>query len=321
MQRTIIMPVANGVLPRPQGGRITGMFVMDANGQMAAQIGVGHDILVCPWLEEENTLYPVGVLSRVLDISRETAADEQGNQLSLLVVVLEGREHARWNRFKNTNTFIFTDDIEIMDLKRTRADYPAISGAGWTPGGGYTEFRGKHDIPVTLYGSEWETGREVSITANLGGLVEQEQAHTIEHAIIRALKIYGLCTPRTLMEAVIQETVELKRSVENSIRFALPEVLGRTNSGMCGNPMTNLAQFYLSNRFVDNLEAGKSLERSLRDARKTAMSQITQDLGLTMQPGVRVLQGLKKGMSHDDTVLKLETYKKVIKRFPFDPWS
>jgi hypothetical protein len=51
------------------------------------------------------------------------------------------------------------------------------------------------------------------------------------------------------------------------------------------------------------------------------MSQLTQDLGLTMQQGVRVLQGLKKGMSHDDTPLKIDICKKVIGRFPLDPWG
>lgn len=317
----MIMPVANGVLPRPQGGRITGMFVVDTSQPMPYRLTVGQDILVCPWLEEEGSLYPVGVLSRIVDISQETAADDQGNTLPLLVLVLEGREHVRWNRFQHMGTFFFSDAVERMDLKKTRKDYPAVSGAGWSPAGGYTEFRGKQDIPVTLYGTEWETGREVSITANLGGLVEQEQAHTIEHAMIRALKVYGLCTARTLLEAAIRETSELKRSVETSIRFTLPEILGRTRSGMCGNPMTNLAQFYLTHGVIDNLQAGKSLDRSLTEARNTAMSHLTQQLGLTTQPGLRVLQGLKKGMSHDDTILKLETYKKVIRRFPFDPWN
>jgi hypothetical protein len=118
-----------------------------------------------------------------------------------------------------------------------------------------------------------------------------------------------------------QETSELKQSVETSIRFSLPEALGVTRSGACGNPMTNLARFYLAREFVSNVEAGRSLNESLTKARRRTMSQLTQDLGLTMQPGLRALQGLKKGMSHDDTPLKINICKKVIGRFPFDPWE
>lgn len=189
------------------------------------------------------------------------------------------------------------------------------------PAGGYTEFRSKTDIPVTLYGTDLESGKEVSIKANLGGLVEQEHAHTIEHAVIRALKTYGLCTAKTLLEAMTKETAELKHSVETSIKYNLPEVLGLTASGACGNPMTSLAQFYLAQTFVSNVAAGNSLTESLTKARRATMSKLTQDLELTMQPGVRVLQGLKKGMSHDDTPLKIEICKKVIGRFPSDPWG
>lgn len=29
----LVFPVANGVLPRPQGGRITGMFVVEQGGR------------------------------------------------------------------------------------------------------------------------------------------------------------------------------------------------------------------------------------------------------------------------------------------------
>lgn len=321
MQQMLIMPVANGVLPRPHGGKVTGIFIMDQGGRALSEIGVGHDIFVCSWSVEREELYPVGVVARIMDISQERAADETGQEIPVLMAVLEGREHARWHTLHTAGSYLFSSDIENMNLAGMRQEYPSISGAGWMPAGGYTEFRGKADIPVTIYGSDLESGDQVSINANLGGLVKQEQAHTIEHAIIRALRTCGLCTPRTLMESIIKETDELKQSVETSIRYQMPEALGRTASGACGNAMTNLAQFYLTQGFIDNIQAGRSLDESLDKARRNTMSRLTQDLGLTMQPGLRALQGLKKGMSHDDTPLKLEICKKVIKRFPFDPWE
>jgi hypothetical protein len=130
-----------------------------------------------------------------------------------------------------------------------------------------------------------------------------------------------LCTVRTLLDSFDKETDELKQTLEFSMRYSMPEFLGITASGACGNPMTNLARFYLSQELISNIDAGKSLNASLADARRSTMSQLTQDLGVTMQQGQRVLQGLKKGMSHDDTQLKVEACKKVIGRFPFDPWE
>lgn len=316
-----ILPVVNGVLPRPDGGRISGVFVFEQGGEALAKAGAGRDVLVCPWVEEEDGLYPVGVVARLAAIGPQTAVDAAGRELPVLLAVLEGRGHARWNSLQATGGFIASADVEAMNLKAMRKEYPAISGAGWLPAGGYTEFRDPTDIAVTIYGTDIETGKEVNLRANVGGLVTREQAHTVEHGIIRALHVYGLCTPRTLLSAMARETDELKRSVEFGLRFALPEVIGRTATGACGNPMTNLAQFYLAREFVDNVAAGKSLPRSLLDARRRTMSQLTGDLGLTMQRDLRVLQGLKKGMSHDDTPLRVETAKKLIGRFPPEPWQ
>ncbi|WP_312339756.1 hypothetical protein [Anaerospora hongkongensis] len=317
----LVFPVANGVLPRPQGGRITGMFVVEQGGQMLADIGVGNDIVACPWVVDEQALYPVGVVSRIADLAENRITDAAGADIPVLIAVLEGREHVRWHNLKQAGHNVYTDELEELDWRFMRKEYPVVSGAGWMPEGGYTEFRDSMDIPVTVYGKDLQTGQEVSITANLGGLVTQEQAHTIEHAMIRSLRTYCLCTPRTLADSIVQETDELKKSLDFSIRYSMPETLGLTASGACGNAMTNMAQIYLAHDFVQNLEAGKSLNDSLAKARKTTMSQLTQDLGLTMQSGLRVLQGLKKGMSHDDTRLRLEIYKKVIRRFPISPWE
>lgn len=317
----LIMPVANGVLPRAQGGTITGMFIIENGGQLLLDVGVGKEILICPWIVEEQGLYPVGVIVRIINIWNHAVVDETGVEIPVLMAKLEGRGHARWHTLRTAGSYIYSNDVEHLNLKKLRKDYPSISGAGWAPQGGYTEFRDKSDIPVTLYGNDLETGQQVSITANLGGLVELEQAHTIEHSVIRALNTYGLCTPRTLVASMSRETDELKKSVEFSIKHTMPEVLGLTASGACGNPMTNLAQVYLAQEFVSNIEAGKSLNESLDKARRSTMSQLTDDIGLTMNQGIRVLQGLKKGMVHDDTILKLQTYKKVISRFPFEPWG
>ncbi|WP_425059758.1 hypothetical protein SCACP_03600 [Sporomusa carbonis] len=317
----LIMPVANGILPRPLGGTITGMFIIESGGQLLMDAGIGRDILICPWIVDQQGLYPVGVIVRIMNIWNQTVADGTGAEIPVIMAKLEGRGHARWHTMRTSGNYIYSSDVEHINLKKMRKEYPAISGAGWSAQGGYTKFRDKSDIPVTIYGTDLETGREVSMTANLGGLVELEQAHTIEHSVIRALNTYGLCTPRTLVESMSRETDELKKSVEFSIKHTMPEVLGLTASGACGNPMTNLAQFYLAQEFVSNIEAGKSLNESLDKARRATMSQLTEDIGLTMQQGVRVLQGLKKGMAHDDTLLKIETYKRVISRFPFEPWE
>lgn len=315
-----IFPVANGVMPRPHGGKISGVFLAEQGGAGLVQAGVGREVLICPWVAEDEGIYPIGVRARILDLWSQRAEDEAGNELAVLMAVLEGSEHARWHTLRAAGSFLVSDDVETMDFKASRKEYPVISGAGWVPAGGYTEFRDSADIPVTVYGTDLERGREVSVKANLGGLVSQEQAHTIEHGIIRALHTYGLCTPRTLIQSMSRETAELRRSVELGFRFAMPEILGRTHSGACGNPMTNLAQFYLAQEFIDNVAAGKSLPESILAARRKAMSHLTGDLGLTAERGLRALQGLKKGMAHDDTPLKVEICKKVLSRFSLEPW-
>jgi hypothetical protein len=297
------------------------MFVMEQGGSLLEQAGKGFDILVCPWIADSAALYPVGVVARIMDVVPQTIVDETTGEIQVLLAVLEGRGHARWHSLRSTDNYIFSSDIEHLNFNHMRKAYPVISGAGWQPAGGYTEFRDKTDIPVTIYGTDLESGQEIHITANLGGLVEQEQAHTIEHAVIRALRTYGLCTVRTLLDSMVKETNELKQSIEYSIRFTMPEFLGLTATGACGNQMTNLAQVYLAQEFVDNLNAGKTLNDSLLNARKETMSQLTGNLGLTMERGLRVLQGLKKGMSHDDTPIKVEVCKKILNRFPYEPWG
>lgn len=321
MQPIAIMPVANGILPRPDGGQITGMFVLEQGGRILSDLGIGRELLICPFSVDDQELYPVGVVARIADMWSENYPTENGEDIPVVIAVLEGRGHARWHSYQAAGAYLISRDVEFLHFKMTRKEYPVISGAGWMPEGGYTEFRDKHDIPVTIYGTDIQSGQEVSLKGNLGGLVELEQAHTIEHAVIRALRVYGLCTAKTLRDSIGKETDELKKSVEYSIKYTMPEALGITASGACGNPMTNLAQVYLAQEFVNNVSMGKNLNESIESARKATMSQLVQDMNITMRQDLRALQGLKKGMSHDDTLLSLEVYKKVIGRFPFEPWE
>lgn len=316
----VIMPVANGIMPHPDSGRITAMFIFETGGQILNDLGPNNDILVCPWVIEEQALYPVGVVCRILKLWTQTVVDEDNNEIQAVMAVLEGRYHARWSSFTIVGMYILSSDVERIDLKMMRKSYPSISVAGWMPLGGYTEFRSRNDIPVTIYGQDLSNAEKVSLTGNLGGIISEEKAHTIEHAIIRALRTYGLCTPKTLKISMEREATELKNSVEYSIRYQLPEVLGITNSGVCGNPMTNMAQLYLAKDFIKNIKAGENYEHALTKARRKTMSKLTQELNISTDKGLRVLQGLKHGMKHDDTDVDIAVLKRILTRFPFDPW-
>ena len=177
-----------------------------------------------------------------------------------------------------------------------------------------------NDLPMTIYGVEYESGNEVSLSGNVGGLLSPEQAHTIEHAIIRSLQKYAMCTPKTLAKAVLEEGRELKRSVEIGYKLRRPEVFGVTSSGACGNPLTNLAQFYLAKEMVESIDEGYSIIESMETARRKALSKLTDELELTTEIGLRALQGLKKGMLHDDSPIAQKYTKRVLRRFPPSPW-
>lgn len=316
---TLLIPVLNGILPRPGGGRAMGGF-LEPDPQKAAPLEQGNNVFVCPLVPADGSLYRIGVLAKVADIQRQTVELPGSVRMSALTLLLEGSLHARWGTLSPAGAFVMADGLEPVDFRKSRSEYPVVSGAGWAAQGGFTEFRSLGDIPVTLYGTDIERNLEVRMTGNLKGLVSLESAHTIEHAMLRSLKTYGLCTPRTLQEAMRAETEELTWSVEKSMRFALPEVLGNTQAGACGNPMTNMARFYLFQEFTERIDGGMETDQALRQARRSAMSRLTGDLGLTAEPGLRALQGLKKGMRHDDSPLSIELCKKILARFPLEPW-
>ena len=319
---TLLIPVVNGVLPRPGGGRAVGGFV-DRGG--TAGLEPGREVFVCPLTPQDGTLYRVGVLAKVADVRRQvpipaSVAATGSEPMAIVALVLEGVVHARWSKLQFVHTALHVDGLEALDFKSMRGEYPVVSGACWLPQGGFTEFRSLADIPVTIYGNDIEHNAPVQIAANLKGLVSQETAHTIEHAMIRSLRTYGLCTARTLQEAMRRETEELTWSVEKSMRFALPEVLGQTQAGACGNPMTHLAQFYMFQELSDQIKQNDMTAFSMDKARRAVMSRLTGELGLTSEPGLRALQGLKKGMAHDDSPLGADLCKKILRRFPLEPW-
>ena len=315
---TLLIPVINGVMPRPGGGRSVGGFLDRSRGPL---LETGMNAFVCPLAPVDGSLYRVGVLAKVIDAKRQMLDLPGGESTPFVTLVLEGVSHARWNTVAFLQGSLQVDGLDPLDFKAMRADYPVVSGAGWIPQGGYTEFRSLSDIPVTLYGNDIERNTSVQMQANLKGLVSLETAHTIEHAMIRSLRMYGLCTTRTLQESMRQETAELTWSVEKSMRYALPEVLGQTQAGACGNPMTNLAQFYMFQELAEQIKQSDDVNLSLDKARHSAMSRLTGELGLTSQPGLRALQGLKKGMYHDDSPLGDELCKKILRRFPLEPWQ
>ena len=316
---TLLIPVVNGILPRPGGGRSAGGFV-EGPPDCTPKFESGVNVFICPMLPSTGALYRVGVLAKVLDVGSQKIEIAGHDSVRFVSLLIEGSVHARWKTLSMRQGYVMAEGLEAMDFRGMRAEYPVVSGAGWVPQGGCTEFRSPGDIPVTLYGSDIERGTRVSLQGNLKGLIELESAHTVEHAMIRSLHTYGLCTALTLQQAMREETEELSWSVEKSMRFAMPEVLGATQSGACGNPMTNLAQFYMFQELSEQLKGSEDGTIAMDRARRRVMSQLTSDLGLTTEPGLRVFQALKKGMKHDDSPLGLELCKKILQRFPMEPW-
>ena len=317
---TLLIPVINGILPRPGGGLSTGGFV-EGPPDCTPSFESGANVFICPMLPATGSLYRVGVLARVMDVRKQKVDMAGCKPVSFVSVLLEGSTHARWNTLSMQRGVVMAESLEPIDFRRMRSEYPVVSGAGWAPQGGFTEFRSLGDIPVTLYGTDIERGAPVRLQGNLKGLVGQESAHTVEHAMIRSLRSCGLCTARTLHQAMREEAEELTWSVEKSMRFALPEILGATQAGSCGNPMTNLAQFYMFQELSEQIKEAEGGQIAMERARRAVMSRLTSDLGLTTEPGLRALQGLKKGMLHDDSPLGLELCKKILLRFPIEPWQ
>lgn len=321
--KLLAIPVVNGVLPRPDGGSVRGLFMDPHTAEQLDDAGEGGNVFLCPFVPVEATLYPVGVLSSIEQLWQEQVHypgrdPERGVALFARV---SGRALARARGYALEGRRLYVTELELVDPDELRSrGYPVICGAGWQAAGGETEMKAGEDLPVRIYGVDLEDGNQVFLEGNLGGVVTPEVAHTVEHAIIRSLRQYALCTPKTLARAMAGEARELKDSIEMGIELQRPEIFGVTSTGACGNPLTNLAQFYLAEGILNGLSRGQSLAWSLDDARRRTLSRLTQDLELSATRGLRALQGLKFGMRHDDTCLPEGILKKVISRFPPSPW-
>jgi len=317
-----VVPVINGVLPRPGGGEITGIFLDPYTAQLLSEAGEGSRVLLCPVDAESERVYPAGVVVRVNQMwAQDVYIQGPGTRIKALFARVSGEERARPGQLVAHGRLMVSHGLRPLDFSELRSqDYPVIDGAGWQPLGGFTDLKAAKDIPMTIYGVDYESGSEVSISGNVGGVVSVEQAHTIEHAVIRCLQKYSMCTSKTLASAIRQEGREHRQSMEVGYKLNLPEVFGVTSSGSCGNPMTNLAQFYLAKEMVEGIEDGQSLLESVDTARKKALSKLTEELELTTDLGLRTLQGLKKGMLHDDSPVAQKYLKRVLKRFPASPW-
>ncbi|NLZ52531.1 MAG: hypothetical protein GX892_05200 [Thermoanaerobacteraceae bacterium] len=314
------IPIVNGVLPRPDGGVLQGVFIDPFFANMLASAGVGNDIFLFPLSFDEQKPYPIGVLVRIEDLWMGRVPQTGANALFARVI---GRDRYKAKSFAISNEGLLALDLEKIDIYELRSlGYPVICGAGWHPTGGYTTFGSdRKDVEITIYGFDLQTGKDVAIVGHLGKEIEPEKAHTVEHAIIRSLKNYAMCTPKTLRECMERETEELKWSVEIGIANKLPEVFGVTKSGFCGNPLTQMASFYLSEEFKNQIKSGESLIDSLNTARKKTVSKLTNEMGISSRKGIRHLQGLKKGMFHDDTPEEMKILKRVIQKFPANPWN
>lgn len=318
-----VVPVANGIFPRPDGGIIQGIFVDPSSVGMLEDLSEDQEFLLCAYSSDRDELYEVGVLVKLIETWPQPVCFEGSDEKTVgQFVRIEGRAIVKARGFTFEDGRLDAFGCEFLDPEELdRRGYPIIIGFGWKPLGGFTEPRGSGEVEVTIYGQDLENGEEVSISAQIGDLVSFESAHSIEHAIIRSLDQFGLCTPKTLAESLKRETKELAQSIEAGLALRLPEVFGVTEGGVCGNPMTNLAQLFLNEEVTSRLQKGKSLVRALEEGRAKALSRLTGELGLTTDPRYRKLQALKKGMAHDPRSPRRRQAAKVLERFPTSPWE
>ncbi|MGE5653832.1 MAG: hypothetical protein ACM3ZQ_06120 [Bacillota bacterium] len=318
----IVTPVLNGKLPRIDGGVIDAILSDPELVHALPDMGTGTHVLMAPYVSDTGALYPAGLICEI----RELWVDQIYVNAPPLIKTkglfcrLVGRSYARARSFDVSEGLIVAEGLEPLDLDSMRSEYPCISGAGWQPEGGFTEARGADDISVTIYGRDLLSGASVSITGEIGALVSEEQAHTIEHAIIRALSTSLLVTPKTLFDCLQREAMELKASIDIGMELELPEVFGVTQSGSCGNPLTNLARIYLWDELIQRIEEGQSPWISLQASRRKTLSRLSRELELTNDAGLRTLQALKKGMKHQDTAISPTRLAEIIRRFPLSPW-
>lgn len=320
--KTLVLPVLNGILPK-QNGRVKGFFVDPFSITVLNYVGVGGLTLLCPYVSEREEIYRVGMLARIIDLEVQRVYwEEVGGDKKALVATALGLERARASSLAVEKGVLIAEDVEPIDLKSLRCKgYPAICGAGWRVTGGSTEMKSPRDLRIRINGISCEDGSNLGLEAQVGGKVSPELAHSVEHAIVRSLEEYAICTPKTLLECLGEETKELKSSLEYGFRFRIPEVFGVTKAGFCGNPLTNLAQAYIAQGVIKGVTQGSSFARSLMDARRTTLSRLAAEFAVSTDAGVRAVQALKKGMLHDDSPIDRKKAEAILFAFPPDPWA
>lgn len=321
-QSLLALPVSNGLLPRP-GGSVAAVFLSPWLIPSLLKIGVGADVFLMLAAVGRDP-YPVGVIAQVTEIWTQDVFAQSGGRLervSAAFLRLFGRQQAKARHFRLTGKAILALEVEPLDLAQLRPEYPCISGAGYVLQGGATESRGSGDVLISLQGHDIEQGSPVQLQASLGDLISYQQAHTVEHALIRSLQVNAFCSPLTLRQAMGEEGEELLASIEAGMASGLPELFGVTQSGACGNPLTSLAKVYLAEEYAANLQAGTPYLPALEQARRKTLSRLTSDLSLTTQAGLRTLQGLHKGMMHDHSPLSDQLARRILNRFPISPWA
>lgn len=321
MRSLPVLPVMNAILPK-LGGRTSGIVLEPSLMKTVMRLGVGGEVFVAAVPPGSVSIYQVGVVCKIRRVYLEPIyRDESPAVVQGLFVELEGMIVARANSFSVIGQSLRVERPEPLDFKALRPGYPVISGLGWSTLGGFTEVRSPQDIEVTIYGVGADGEEGVFVHGQVGGIISVEQAHTVEHAIIRSLNNYGICSPRTLLTAWRQETGELKASIEAGFKYKAPELFGLTESGACGNPLTNLAHFYMAQEFWKGVEQGNNVVASLETAKLKTLSHLASDLDITSDAGLRTLQGLKKGMQHTDEPVNEQTIRKVLNAFPVSPWE
>ena len=212
--------VANGAMPRV-GGEITGVF-LDSWTKRVFRARRGSPVLLLPF-SGSTGLYPVGTAVAIEESwAQQVIAAPSLKVIEALFARVTGKATVKAGGFHSADGILFAANPEVIDLAKPE-HLSVIDGAGWRASQGSTEARGRHDIRVSIYGIS-HGGEEVVLSGNLGDLVDAEEAHTIEHAIIRSLSQYAMVTPKTLRECVRDETEDLKASLEIGYRLKMPEV-------------------------------------------------------------------------------------------------
>jgi hypothetical protein len=307
------------MIPRPSH-EVTGVFLDDWVKKALSSVGQGGMAILLPY-NTETGLFRVGMAASIEDLwKRKVIVSPSLEVREAVFARVDGKMTAKADGFEIDEGALFATGVEPIDLHKMRSTYPVIDGAGWTASEGATEARSPEDIRVEIYGATYE-GEPVVLGGNLGGLVSPETAHTVEHALIRSLSTFAIATPKTLRNCLAAEARDLKDSLDIGYKLRMPEFFGVTPTGMCGNPLTGLAHFYLAGELQRNLRRGDSMPESLENARLSALSKVADDLELSTESGSRILQGLRRGMKHDDSSVESTLLRKVLSRFPLSPFT